>query len=453
LFDCGIRHHRNGGIRHHHAQIGYVGAVGVCCWMTVRGMMGLVPDRDEPWAVLGQSSLSVPDPGRWIATAAKNTESGGRRRSAGLYWQVSPIPVGGTEEAAQAWFQLMALLSDSREPNGLTLKQVASREGVDKREAWYLGDMLNRLAEAGDLRRTGNPPRFSPQPYHKSLPRYLAWLRREGKGLQRPEWDAFELAILEYEDDPRQAQWSRLKACLVALTDVLPGWPEQVRAEVRAGVERWAGPAANVRPPSHVAIDDEWARLRLEVERLREENERLKNQVAEQGAKTLAERTRLKQRVEDLERANAAMTREMAELREQLDGLEEDLGAVERSVDRPELRDFLDGKGRGVLPVYVLDDEVERLRKLVLGTRATRDRQLVLAERLGDIYRTPERFQRLTSTAFQQAVHPYDTLRRLAVYKYRIGYGLLKKVPHIIDIGPRENFYARFLDKLHTMRL
>jgi hypothetical protein len=207
---------------------------------------------------------------------------------------------------------------------------------------------------------------------------------------------------------------------------------------VEAAPAEWLRMAAGVEPPSYVlpASDPLVADLHGQVARLAAENEALRSARDEAIAAQLAVEARAGQ----LEAENAALRERVSELEALLEALQP-----------PSLDDFLAARGRGELPADLPQEEVDRLRELVLATKANRPEMLAIAAGLGAVYRTPLGHQRLTTLSFKD--HPYDSLWRARVGKYRIVYGLLNNRVHPIVVGSRGEVYELAVHALRHKQL
>lgn len=347
-----------------------------------------------------------------------------------------PSPVSFDPEAVAFWFRLIETLDDPRQKDGLTARQAVRKLSLEHQEA-LMANLLEALADRRDLvRKSGNPPRYRPQALARSLPAHI----REATQRSAPPWERFDLAVLAYSDQPRALEWSALKDAFRALVDSL-GWPEAVVREAKLNAERWVGPAGNVTPPSFLAKEDDYAAMRAEIDRLTAENERLKAAMKQRPAEgdLGGKKADLRARADRFERENTALRQEVESLRADLDGFLE-------SAQQPENRRFLEGSGHGPLPASLSEAEVNRLRKLVTGTKAASEIQLALVRALGELYATPTAFTRLTSNAFKE--HDFDTLWRVRVMHYRIVYGLKDGVPQVLELEARGKVYGSVVKKL-----
>jgi hypothetical protein len=257
--------------------------------------------------------------------------------------------------------------------------------------------------------------RYQVKPMVKVLP---AVLRQFPGRLPAQERDAFDLAVLAYQEAPDAGAWATLAQALVALIKAV-GWPAAVAAEVQASPAAWLRQLAGVEPPAYVldTRDPLIEELRARVERLVAENEALR------GGQAAAEA-----RANELEAANTALATRLTELE-----------ALLEASQPPSVDDFLAGLGHGPLPAGLPEDDVARWRDLVLATRANRPELRAIAAGLADVYANPQAHQRLTTLSFKD--HPYDSLWRARVGKYRIVYGLLGHQIHPLVIGVRGEVY------------
>jgi hypothetical protein len=159
----------------------------------------------------------------------------------------------------------------------------------------------------------------------------------------------------------------------------------------------------------------------------------------------------LKRRADELTERNAELEAQVRELAEDVTALEAELDAVTPPDDAALAAAFLAGTGPGPFPESLAASEREAIRRMVLDTRARPDLQQAMVAKLGAVFRRPQAYTRLTSKAFTEASHPFDTLHRARVASYRLGYGVSHNVPTLIHIGPRENFYGTFLGRLAAL--
>lgn len=346
---------------------------------------------------------------------------------------VLPDPLSEDEDSVHSWFRWMEVLHDPREPDGLTVKQVAARIGVPTHEQ-EVEAILRVLANRDDLivKRSGKTRYVARSPERAIGQRIRTHLAR-----QAPVFERFDLAVLEYQVDGRALQWSRLKEAFLALVKSRTGWPADVLAAVERDPERWLLAAAEIVPPSHVPVEDELTQLRAANARLvRELAEWRQPRTENEGTTRSAEGGKKAQLREQLER----LEREVRELRERVTGLEEELEDYRQHdprVEGPET--LLDGTGRGGWPAGLKRETVAHVRELIVETRADRRIQLAMVRKLGEIFTQPRRFTRLTSQGFQQ--QRYDSVWRARVEGYRIVYGLTGEQVTILEIKKRAEVY------------
>lgn len=336
-----------------------------------------------------------------------------------------PEPLSPNRMAVIAWFGIQAHIA--RQPEGMTARQLARRLGNEQATA-YLARLLETLAERGEVRRINKGAiRYAAKPPTKVLPHVL---RQLPERLPAGPRDAFDMAVLTYQDSPSEATWADMVKALVALIAAIPGWPADLPGAVAAAPAEWLLAIAGVEPPSYVVVVEDPVTTQLKAE----------------NARLLAEVERLTARVAELETFAA----ENEELEARLAELEAHLAAQTPQGDDAELAAFLDGTGRGVLPANLPASEVERLRALVLRTRAPRPVALAIAAGLGAIYRAPTEYQRLTTLSFKE--HPFDSLWRARVASYRIVYGLIGRTPQVVTIASRADVYGETVHALKNRR-
>jgi transcriptional regulator with XRE-family HTH domain len=341
-------------------------------------------------------------------------QSDDRRLGAWLL-SADPDPLSANTLGVWCWFRLVEILADKGE--GLTARQLARRLDIEHR-ASSVAQLLDRLCERGALARTAKGgQRYGARPLERVLG---AALRQFPRRLPQHERDAFELAVLEYQEAPCSEAWEAAGAALVALLRAVPGWPEAIAQAAEAAPAEWLRHAAGLEPPGHAleTVDPLVASLRLEIASLQAE---------------LAARD---ERLADAESENAA-------LRARLEELE---AWWEAAGTKDPIADFLAGHGRAGLPAELSDAEVERLRGLVLATRADRRAQRAIAAGLAEVYRDPIAHQRLTTLSFKE--HPFDSLWRARLGTYRIVYGMTGMRPHPIVIATRGEVYERTVHAL-----
>ncbi|MEB3197701.1 MAG: hypothetical protein VKP62_10905 [Candidatus Sericytochromatia bacterium] len=349
----------------------------------------------------------------------------------------------------ESWFSLMEAVD---EPDGLTARQVARRMTHEPlRET--VDALLSHLADVGDVvRRGGGAQRYKAQP----LERRLAWHLREALA-QSPAgegWEALRAAIATHQKENKQYTWNQLREAFAQLVESLPGWPVQVKEAARLHAERWLPRIAEVTPPVHLREEDELLRLREEVRVLHallaEAAEREGAALPTGTPATGGRNALLKRRVDELEEENAELRAAVADLTLEANALEAELDDLVGPDDETLVDAFLEGSSTGPFPAQLGLAEAERLRALIQDTRAPLAIQRAMVAKLAAVYRRPHHYQRLTSAAFADASHPFETLHRARVGHYRLGYGIAKRVPTVIHIGPRENFYRIFLNRLEA---
>lgn len=348
-----------------------------------------------------------------------------------------PDPLSGSVSGVWCWFHLMKVLAAQSE--GYTAKQLARRLGLDHRLprlAW----LLERLAERGELRKTNKGAvRYQSKPLNKVLCHLLRQFHRR---LPEAERDAFDLAVLAYQETATHEGWQEVVEALVVLLKVIPGWPEAIAETAAADPGDWLRLLAGLEPPSYLLkeADPLVDTLRAEIDRLMAENGALKQQL-EVTLKVTGEQ---QEEIHLLEEAQRHLEARLEELEAWL----ESSGTIPES---EALEEFLAGRGRGVLPGDLLDEEVSHVRELVLATKANRKAMLAIAAALGDVYRNPTAQQRLTTLSFKE--HPYDSLWRARVGNYRIVYGLTHNQVRPIVIGTRGEVYELAVHALRNKQL
>ncbi|HEY9721933.1 MAG TPA: hypothetical protein V6D47_07950 [Oscillatoriaceae cyanobacterium] len=327
--------------------------------------------------------------------------------------RVPPEPLANAPLAAQCWFDLMTVLAEFE--GGATAKQLARRIGHE-RFAASLSRVLERLTQRGELvRTTKGAVRYQPKPPVKVL---APLLRQFPNRLPSAERDAFELAVLAYEEEPGAQEWQAMGLALRRLVSCLPGWPAAIAEDVDANPVEWLRLVAAVNPPAY-RVEEEDPRLTA-----------LNAQVKRLAAENAALQARLDQATDEI----TALQARIAQLEA------EDAETPEWWGDaRSALEEFLDGRGRGALPEGLAEVDVARWRELVLATKANRKDLLAIAAGLGQLYDAPTGHQRLTTLSFKD--HPFDSLWRMRVGHYRIVYGLTQNAPHPIVIGTRGEVY------------
>lgn len=350
-----------------------------------------------------------------------------------------------------AWFLLMRLTSPEQNPQGLTARQVARHpetQAFRGAEAAF----LEHLVTVGDVvRRSGQAPRYVSLPVYKRLSWYVE--QALSLSLETEPWGQFRCALQAHQSEGKQYTWNALREAFAALVASFPGWPDDVQTEARLHAERWLPRVAGVSPPVHLREEDELMRLREEnalLHALLEQAQPAPAPVLPERSAEGGKKAELKRRLEELEAERTSLLDSVQELTWELDALEAELEAFARPDEMASAEAFLKGTGSGLLPHNVLPAELQRLRDLVAATRAPWALQRAMAAKLGTIYRTPLSFVRLTSQAFAGVAHPFDSLHRARVGGYRMGYGVARRVPTILHIGPRENFYATFLTRLEA---
>jgi mRNA-degrading endonuclease RelE of RelBE toxin-antitoxin system len=338
-------------------------------------------------------------------------------------------PLAGTDGGVWCWFKLLSPLEE--QPGGVTAKQLARRLGLEGHQH-RLADVLERLADRGEVQRTNKGAvRYQTKPLSKVLAHLM---RQFPKRLPAIEHEAFELAVLTYQDAQDAESWGALVGTLVALVKAVPCWPEQVSRQVEADPALWLRLLAGVEPPSYKLdeTDQLVTELRAEIERLKAEN------------LTLA--AGMNERQAQLDQAAA----EQEDLRARVEELEAWWDDFATTIESPSLADLLDGNGRGALPDHLPDEEVARIRGLLLDTKADRSAMLAIAAALGTIYSNPTGHQRLTTLSFKE--HPFDSLWRCRAGKFRIVYGLLRNQVHPIIIATRGEVYELTVHALRNRR-
>jgi hypothetical protein len=347
------------------------------------------------------------------------------------------------------FFDMMRATTGSE---GVTARQVARGLGVEAHTAGFEA-LLEHLVAAGDVLRAGRQ-RYRAQPLDKRLAWHLAqaWASKPAGAA----WEAFDHAVATHLVEGKQYTWHGLREAFAALVASLPGWPAEVVEEARLRAERWLPRVADVAPPAHLREDDELLLLRDENRVLREEVARLRAALeapreAYAGPPDGGKKAELKRRADTLAERNAELEAQVRELAEDVTALEAELDAITPPDDVALAAAFLAGTGPGPFPETLAASEREAIRRMVLDTRARPDLQQAMVAKLGAVFRRPQAYTRLTSKAFTEASHPFDTLHRARVASYRLGYGVSRNVPTIIHIGPRENFYGTFLVRLAAL--
>lgn len=354
-------------------------------------------------------------------------------------------PVEAPEDRVRAYFLVVEALR--AEPKGLTARQLARRLGLEAQQD-QVARALEGLVVSGDLQRSpGSPPRFEALPAWRALCNHLR-ARPAAGGVAR---EALEQAAVDYLESSKALEWRRLTEAFEALVAVMPGWPEALRHEARHDAPRWLAALLGIRPPSHLAAaEDPLLALQQECESLRSAlaEARAEARVWEELAKAKGQpeggrKAELRGQVEELEAQKATLEARVAKLETWLKAFEEEL-------DDPAHQQFLSGLGRGELPDWLPEAELQRLRSLVEGTRAERPIQLALVRRLGEIFQRPTRFTRLTSQAFAQ--HAFDSVWRARAGGFRIVYGLRGARPEVVIIERRSEVYAEASELLRRGR-
>lgn len=344
-------------------------------------------------------------------------------------------PVEAPELRVKAYFAVCEALAG--EAKGLTARQLARRAGLPDDQAPLLAKALEALVVSGDLSRSqGSPPRFEAIPYWRALTNHLR-VRPSAGGVAR---ELLEQCGVDYLEQPNALRWRQLTEAFEALVSSMPGWPEALQHEARHDSPRWLAALLGIRPPSHLSTaEDPLLGLQRECDQLRESLKASRAEVAEWQAlaspKAPAEggrKAELRHRMSELEAENANLLAKVAKL----EGL---LAAFEEELEDPAHQQFLTGLGRGELPDWVDEAELKRLRELVGDTKAERPIQLAIARRLGEIYRRPTRFTRLSSQAFIK--HSFDSVWRARAGGYRIVYGLRGERPEVVTIDLRSEVY------------
>lgn len=349
------------------------------------------------------------------------------------------------------WFELMRAVAGERD--GLTARQVARAQGAESHVSRFEA-VLAHLASVGDLVASqGRTPRYRAQPLDKRL----AWHLRQALGA-RPTgtaWAAFDHATLTHAVEGKQHTWHALREAFVTLVAGLPGWPEPVIESARLRAERWLPRIVEVTPPVHLREEDELVTLRERVRALEAENAALLESLAAAIERPVSldggKKAALKRQAEALQEANADLAAQVDELTLEVDALEAELEPFVTPDDGSLAAAFLAGDGPGPFPEALPIPERERLRALVQATRAQPEWQRALVAKLGAVYRRPLAYTRLTSRAFADAAHPFDTLHRARVGSYRLGYGVARGVPTVLHIGLRGDFYGTFLGRLAAL--
>lgn len=341
-----------------------------------------------------------------------------------------PEPLSDSKSAVWSWFKLMAVLESQAE--GYSAKQLARRLGLEHRLP-SLSWLLDRLADRGDLRRSAKgTSRFHAKPMRKVL---APLMRQFPQRLPEVERDAFELAVLAYQESPSADGWRQVTEALAALLKAIPEWPDTIAEAAGSDPGEWLRLLAGLEPPAYILEDADPLvdGLKAEIERLVAENDALNRRLSE----TLASADERLVRIEHLE--------------ERLSELEAWCESPSPALETDTLTDFLAGRGRGELPEDLPDTEVGRVRALVQATRANRKAMLAIAATLGDVYRNPTAHQRLTTLSFKD--HPFDSLWRARVGNYRIVYGLLHNRVQPIVIGSRGEVYEQAVHVLRNRHL
>ncbi|MEB3223333.1 MAG: cell division protein ZapB [Candidatus Sericytochromatia bacterium] len=335
---------------------------------------------------------------------------------------------------------------------GVTARQVARGLGAEAHAVGFEA-LLEHLVTAGDVVRAGRQ-RYRAQPLDKRL----AWHLRQALGAKPAggAWEAFDHAVATHLVEGKQYTWHALREAFAALVESLPGWPPEVVEEARLRAERWLPRIAEVSPPAHLREDDELLLLREESRALREEVARLRAALEAPrepagGPPDGGKKAELKRRADELTERNAELEAQVRELAEDVAALEAELDAVTPPDDAALAAAFLAGTGPGPFPESLAASERAAIRRMVLDTRARPDLQQAMVAKLGAVFRQPQAYTRLTSKAFTEASHPFDTLHRARVASYRLGYGVSHNVPTVLHIGPRENFYGTFLVRLAAL--
>lgn len=271
-----------------------------------------------------------------------------------------PEPLSSDRNAVIAWFGIQSHVA--RHPDGMTAKQLARRIG-NEQAAGYLSKLLETLADRGELRRINKGAiRYAAKAPTKVLPHVL---RQLPDRLPSGPRDAFDMAVLTYQDAPSEGAWEEMVRAVVALVAAIPGWPMDLPRAVAAAPAEWLLAIAGVEPPSYVVVAEDPVTSQLKAE----------------NARLLAEVERLTKRVAELEIVAA----ESEELEARLADLEARLLVSHPLGNAAELAAFLEGTGRGALPNELSASEVDRLRNLVLQTRAPRPDALAIAAGLGAV--------------------------------------------------------------------
>jgi outer membrane murein-binding lipoprotein Lpp len=338
-------------------------------------------------------------------------------------------PLAGTEGGVWCWFKLLSLLEE--QPGGFTAKQLARRLGIEGHQHRLAG-VLERLADRGEVQRASKGAvRYQAKPLIKVLPHLM---RQFPKRLPAFEHEAFELAVLTYQDAQDSESWGAMVAALVALVKAVPSWPEHVTNQMEADPAPWLRLLAGVEPPSYKLdeTDPLVTELRAEIARLKSENRALAASSDERQAQ--------------LDQAAA----EQEDLRARVEELEAWWDDFATTTESPSLTAFLDGHGPGALPGNLPDEEIARVRGLLLDTKADRSAMLAIAAALGTIYSNPTSHQRLTTLSFKE--HPFDSLWRCRAGKFRIVYGLLRNQVHPVIIATRGEVYELTVHALRNRR-
>lgn len=343
---------------------------------------------------------------------------------------VPPEPLSNSPLAARCWFDLQHVVAEYKE--GLTARQLAKLIGHERYLPSLIG-VLDHLAKRGELRRSSKGAiRYHAKSMVKVLPPLLRQFPRRLPSMER---DTFDMAVLTYQESAGAEEWQAMAEALVSLVKAIPGWPEAIAQEVETASVEWLRLVAGVEPPGYVL--DEADPL---VTGLRQENYRLQetinslHQVLEQARADLAQE---KERADRLEAENWDL---LADEDEWPQGQES-----------PYLEDFLAGRGRGDLPEELSEGEVARVRGLLLSTKANRPAMLAIAAGLSEVYHNPTGHQRLTTLSFKD--HPFDSLWRARVGKYRVVYGLIDLKPYPIVIGTRGEVYELTVHALKNKHL